>query len=166
MTRLVGHGKHAPIRLTKYLEIHEKAIRDLQGRGFLLDADLEISAQGNDFLTMGGTLYCAGNQIKVQILKQICLSGDEPLAQTGQYAYTAVLSGIGNIIRYDSPHMDHNRFHHAHKYDVLNGDKEGTIDELSEDQRPTLAQMVDDLESWYYDNYEGIQEILKLGESR
>ncbi len=153
-------GKHAPLRLDKYLEIHEKAIRDLEGRGFLLEADLELAPFGDDFLVMTGVIYCA-SEIRLEVSKQLHLTGNEPLAQTFAYTYNAVLRGGGTILRYNSPHPNHNKFHHVHRYDVLSGDKEGTTTELSEAERPTLAQVVQELHDWYYDNYTAVRAALQ-----
>lgn len=152
-------GKHAPLRLDKYLSIHNKAIRDLTSRGFLLDDDLEITAQGDDFLTMSGVVYCA-SEIRIQVLKLIRLTGEEPLAQAEAYTYNAVLAGVGNILRYNSPHANHNPFHHVHRYNVLSGDKDGVVEELSEEARPTLSQVVLELEQWCWGSYDEIQRVL------
>lgn len=159
-------GKHGPNRLANYREVHDKAIRDLENRGFLLLDGLGWNAEGDAFLTIAGALECAG-EIRVEVSKQIQIlegAGSAALVQTVAYSYNAVLDSVGNILRYDSPHPTHNRYHHVHRYAVLAGDKDGTITELTEDEWPTLTQVVDELAEWYYANYDAIK--VKIAENR
>ena len=65
--------------------------------------------------------------------------------------YNASLSGIGNIARFDSPHKDHNHFHHVHRYDVFNHDSEGTLESC---EWPTLGEVLGELETWFYAHYD------------
>lgn len=71
------------------------------------------------------------------------------------YRYNARLPGRGRrqgmIFRYNSPHEDHNRFHHVHRFDTLGtGAEVKPPTEIPEDQVPTLRQVLREAEEWYY----------------
>lgn len=60
---------------------------------------------------------------------------------------------------YNSPHVrpgfvdpvEHHNYHHKHVYDVFKGDKHGTVKLIhDEDDVPTLAEVIEELEEWYY----------------
>jgi hypothetical protein len=70
------------------------------------------------------------------------------------YRYNARLIGLGRerglIFRYNSPHEDHNRFHHVHRYDTLGSGKEiKPPTEIPEHKVPTLRQILKEAEDWY-----------------
>lgn len=57
-------------------------------------------------------------------------------------SYNVRIQGVGNVVRYDSGHIDHNTDHHVHHYDVLNGDRTGTVTIYGEAGWPTLAEVI------------------------
>jgi hypothetical protein len=84
----------------------------------------------------------------IQVLPQ---PKGEPLVQTVDYSYNARVRGLGNIFRYDFPHSDHNRFHHVHRFDAFADHEQETVQEC---EWPTLGQVLEELERWYYLNRE------------
>lgn len=105
-------------------------------------------------LIIEGTITCLGG-IYIEVDKTVRTFEDdgETMAVRDEYTYNVVLQGQGNIFRYDGPHPVHHQFHHVHRYDVLDGDREGAIERIEEeDDTPTLGQVVDEAEQWYYDH--------------
>ncbi len=150
---MAGKDPHGPNRLSNYFNVHDKVMRDLVDRQFVLSDDLAVSPFGNGYLIMQGTVQCLGD-IEVTVEKLLILAdlkSGEPTVQTVEYRYNARIRGVGNIVRHDGPHSTHNQFHHVHRYDVFNGDEEGTVKEC---EWPTLGQMLYNLEEWYYANYD------------
>jgi len=123
--------------------------------GFVRSENLSFNDLGDGFIELDGVIECAGN-IYIAVYKRIeVLDGDgaAALVQTVDYSYNATVGGIGNILRYDSPHPDHNREHHVHRFDVFEGQELKPPTFLSnEDERPTLGEAIAEVERWYYDN--------------
>ena len=59
-------------------------------------------------------------------------------------------------IHYDSPHLDwHRSHHHVHRYDTFANDTEGVAEDLDDEKRLTLGEVLLELRDWYVANYEG-----------
>ena len=142
---------HGPNRLSNYLETHETILRRFVDSGFVTHNTL-VTTIGATEVRIEGTLECAGD-IRLDVEKTLAVlegEGLNALVQTVFYRYNASLP-IGNILRCDSPHADHNQFHHVHRFDVFEGDVFGTI---SEGEWPTLGEAIQELQDWYYRNLE------------
>src|SRR5579864_9334737 len=123
-------GKHAPIELGKYLEIHQTAMRALERSGCILPGGdgLAIEVGNPGRLLIEGRIRCVGG-MAVEVTKVLAVLGDEgdrAPARTIAYTYHVLLEGFGNVLRYcgphdDEAHPDHKPFHHKHAYDVLHG---------------------------------------------
>ena len=126
----------------------------------LLD-DLDVDAVEGHLL-LHGRIHCKGG-LQIDVNKRLRL-GDESghdTVQTVAYSYNVSLQNLGNIFRYDSPHPTHNREHHVHRYDVLNGDTEGTVEmDYREDEWPTLREVVDEAAEWYYAH---LRDLIEAG---
>lgn len=130
-------------------------MHQLRAEGFVLDDGVEFQPYGSGYIVMAGRITCAGG-IHVDVSKVLRVERESGVAwvQTIEYSYNAVLPGRGAILRYDSPHESHRPHHHVHRYDVLAGDKDGTVDATSDTDWPTLGEVLTELRDWYYDNYE------------
>jgi len=62
-----------------------------------------------------------------------------------------VLSTRGTIFRYNSPHQNHREFHHVHRFDLLGTGAE-TVTPVDERDVPTLRQVLEEAEGWYWGN--------------
>jgi hypothetical protein len=155
---VAGKDPHGPNRLSNYFNVHEQVMRGLVDRGFVLDDGVAVTPLGNGTLLMEGTITCLGNiEVTVEKILQVTKQPKgEPVVQTIDYHYNARVRGVGNVLRYDYPHPDHNRFHHVHRYDVFNGDEDGSVEAC---EWPTLGQVLDELEEWYYENRENLHRI-------
>lgn len=124
-------------------------------RGFVASEDLSIMDLGDGSLVMEGRVSCAGG-IYIDVWKRLEIIQDDganSLVRTVEYTYNAVVAGLGNIVRYDSPHSDHNQFHHVHRYEPLSGDLRGNVHRVEpQDDWPTLGEMIHEVESWFYDH--------------
>lgn len=121
---------------------------------FILSEDLIFSASGDGYLSISGTIKCKGGieVLVAKILKILSGSGHRSLVQTIEYSYNAYVAGQGNILRYNSPHDDHNQFHHVHRFDFFGGGDE-TVEEIkTEEDRPTLSDVLEELRNWYWQN--------------
>lgn len=125
-------------------------------RGFVLSNELSFWPYGEGSVLITGAIRCVGG-IVVSVFKVLSVVGGDsrnPLVQTTAYSYNAYLEGIGNLVRYDSPHSaEHRPVHHVHRYDVLRGDLEGTVVEVAEDAWPTIGDLLTELQDFYYDNF-------------
>ncbi len=157
-------GKHGPNSFANYQEVHNKRIRQALDGGFLVFDGLAFDALGDNLIVLEGELRCVGD-ITIDVLKTIRILGGQGATarvQSESYRYHAHIKGIGNILRYDSPHR-HHPHHHVHRYDVLKGDKEGSrFDLVQETERPTLGEVIDELNDWYYANFAAIEELVRV----
>lgn len=122
--------------------------------GFLLRNNLVFIAL-HDQILIEGSLDCKGD-IYIDVRKRLeIVSGDgsQALVQTTSYSYNVVLAGVGNIFRYDSPHSDHNQFHHVHRYDVLNGDTKGRVEKVDAAHWPHLQEVIEEAMDWHFANF-------------
>jgi hypothetical protein len=147
----VAANPHGPNKFANYIETHDAVMGQFVDSGFVIANPLAITPMGNGVILIKGSLPCLGD-IRLDVEKSLkVLEGDgaNAIVQTFQYTYNASLPA-GNIFRYDSPHQDHNQFHHVHRFDVFDGDHIGNVDQC---EWPTLGQVIAELEGWYYDNY-------------
>lgn len=126
--------------------------------GFVRSENLSFNDLGDGFIVLEGVIECAGN-IYIEVYKRIeILDGDgaNALVQTIDYSYNTSVAGIGNILRYDSPHPDHNKEHHVHRFDIASKEEIGVDFIPNEEDRPTLGEIVSEIETWYYDNVDWV----------
>jgi hypothetical protein len=120
---------------------------------FVLEENLEFVDVGKGYLGLVGRISCAGS-IEISVKKLLLIlsgEGSAAVVQNVYYSYSAVIRGLGTILRYDSPHL-HRPMHHCHRYEVLNGDRDGRIDDVSLEEWPTLGEMIGEVRGWYYDH--------------
>ena len=140
---------------------HDTIMGRFVDSGFILENTLTIASTGNRLILMKGSLPCLG-EIRLDVeklLKVVEGTGMNALVRTVEYRYNASIF-LGNIFRYDSPHPDHNQFHHVHRFDVFGGDFEGTI---GRSDWPHLGDVIDELEEWHYANYDRLYPTEHLG---
>lgn len=83
------------------------------------------------------------------------LDGDHDIVvQTYMYAYHASIRGRGAILRYDNCHgrTGHADWHHVHRCDWRTDDDVGHVHWVGEEAWPTLGDVIQELETWYYAN--------------
>jgi hypothetical protein len=126
--------------------------------GFVRSENLSFTDLGDAFVELDGVIECSGN-ININVYKRIqIIEGDGPnaLVQTVDYSYHAYVANVGNILRYDSPHLDHYQEHHVHRFDTASK-QETSVDFIeNEEDRPTLGEIISEVENWYYDNVDWI----------
>lgn len=125
----------------------------LYDKGFIQRDTLQWGAS-DGCLCLCGEIACLGN-IRIKVRKQYKPSispAGEDVVETVDYAYTASVSGYGNIFRYDANHgrEGHPDNHHRHDFDWRTGD------EVADSPRwigfakwPTLAEFIDEVHAWY-----------------
>jgi len=148
-------GKHGPNRWDRYVAIHDTIMDGYIRKGVVISHDLKWTRLDDNIL-LEGRIHCPGG-IYIDVTKRIKIlegEGDGAIVQTVAYNYNVTLDEKGNVFRYDSPHHDHFKEHHVHRFDVLNGDTLGSVDFLEEeDQRPTLGEVIKEAANWYYANF-------------
>ena len=148
-------GKHAPIELGKYVEIHGTAMRALERKRMVLPGGGDSLAFDRTpaGLLIAGRIECVGGvAIDVEKVLSIDGEGEGAIVQTISYTYHAQIKGLGNLLRYCGPHKDHNCFHHKHSFNLLTGDVVGTLDSIDEENRPTLAEVIEEACNWYFEH--------------
>lgn len=118
--------------------------------GFVLRDEVKWTRLDNSFV-FRGRIECQGG-ILIDVKKLVVIldhDGADLIVQTRSYTYNATLGGRNwTIVRYDSPHP-HFPYHHVHRFKT---GVQMSRDILSEEERPTLSEVVRELEMWYYDN--------------
>lgn len=149
-------SKHGPNKLSNYREVHSTWMHRLQAEGFVLDDGVEFQPFGTGLIVLAGRIQCVGG-IYVDVWKVLVAvdgSGPAVRVQSVAYSYNAAVPGLGNILRYDSPHAGHRGHHHVHRYDVFSNDRDGTVADTSDTDWPTLGEVLDELRDWYYENFD------------
>jgi hypothetical protein len=158
-------GKHAPIELGKYIDIHGTAMRSLERDNYVLPGGDGLGIERVDGgLLMSGRIVCVGG-VTLDVTKLLAIlsgEGDGAIVQTTSYTYHAMIEGLGNLLRYCGPHdtpehPDHKPYHHKHTYDPLGEEVEGHLEEVDPDSRPTLAEVISEACRWYFDHAEEIE---------
>lgn len=147
-------GKHGPNRLASYVEVHETQMQQVLRNGFVLSEDLSFEPLPGAVL-LSGRIQCQGG-IYIDVSKQIELltnEGASSTVQTKAYRYNVALAGRSNIFRYDSAHPDHNQEDHVHRYDIISGKQVEPAEMIYDRERvPTLREVIDEAEEWYYEH--------------
>lgn len=147
--------RFAPRRLRRYLREVDEAIEQAARSRFYVSHDLRYRTEP-DAIVLAGTIQCEGG-IRVEVSERLRVLREStwlrrknnPLVELTAYENNAVLLNRGTIFRYNSPHEDHNQLHHVHRVDVL-GTGEKTISPLGEADVPTLRQLVNEAQEWYW----------------
>ena len=110
-----------------------------------------------DGVCLTGTIECEGGiRIEVEERLRYVRGGFFVPRDTIElvfYRYNMVLRNESLVFRYNSPHKDHNQFHHVHRYDVPGtGEQIKPPTRLRERDVPTLRQVLQEAERWYYQN--------------
>lgn len=155
-------GKHDPASLQSYFNAHDGHMRSLESSGVVVRDGLDIT-EFTGFYVMDGDIEVDGGAV-ISVEKQIDVvdvAGGRARVQTAYYSYNVRLPGIGTIFRYDGPHR-HRPYHHVHRYDILNRDSEGTIEQLAgDDDVPTLAEVILEAHEWCSKNYARLEAFPK-----
>lgn len=151
--------KHGANNLEDYRRIFEKALYDLEQRGFVYETMLTFTPVPGA-IEIRGKLECPGSIfVRVQKLLMICGGNEkDPLVRTVAYSYNTYVNGIGTRVRYDSPHP-HRPYHHVHRYDLLNGDFDGHIQRIDDDAWPHLSEVVEEVVHWYWKHIEEVDAL-------
>lgn len=165
-------SKHGWNRLRNYAETHRTVLDQYVRDGFVhpsetLPIDLDPPP------TMEGKLECVG-KIVIEVNKGFELRsgpGGELDIRTVRYRYHVRVAGVGNVFRYCSAHDEldpgvvpeegnHHPYHHKHTFDFFAGDARGKITLLlSEDEWPTLGEVIDEARAWYYDHLPALERV-------
>jgi hypothetical protein len=145
-------GKHGPNRLESYLQVHESYMATFREEGFVVHDGCDFTFLG-EVILLEGTISCLDG-ITIEVRKEIgVLSGRGGAArvQTRSFCYHAGLRGGEGILRYDSPH-GHRPYHHKHIYGTFGDGREIAIEELRDDEIPTLGDVIRELQAWHQEH--------------
>ena len=152
--------KHAPDRFGRWIADHQSMMQGYLARAyFVLSENLALTDVGGGHVALGGAVECVnGIYLTVnETLKVVDGEGMNATVHPVRYSYNAVIGKLGPLLRYDSGHGTHHKGHHKHEYDVLAGDTEGMVILLAnEEARPTLGEVIDEVEAWYYDHFDEV----------
>lgn len=125
--------------------------------GFVVGDHLELVEMDHAFLMEGHIECLDGVVIEVRKIIQIIVPDpNDPVVRRADYRYHVRLPGR-NLFRYDCPHDDHRPFHHVHRYDIASGEQ--AVERLLEEDTPTLGEVIEEAEGWYYENYRILVEL-------
>jgi hypothetical protein len=151
----VFRDRFSPRRLRRYLREVDEAIEQAARSRFYISHDLRYSTEPG-VIVLAGTIFCEGG-IRIEVTERLRVLREStwlrrknnPLVELLSYENNAVLLNRGTIFRYNSPHEDHNHFHHVHRVDVL-GTGQKTLSSVGEADVPSLRQLVNEAEEWYW----------------
>ncbi len=141
----------------------------MRSKGFVGTDNLALDDIGANILAMTGEIACRG-QIVVRVEKYLEVlegQGLDAYVQTFEYKYNAFVRGRNNILRYDNSHRfpDHGDAHHRHKYDWTSGKElSGFPEWVGEHGWPTLGEVLEEVERWYWENRDDLPEPDKYPE--
>ena len=163
-------SKHGFTHLGTLIANHQAAMQDLLNRGTFVTADrLSLDAIGSRHLQVTGVVECI-NGIHISVKKDLVIlegAGVNAVVKGTAYSYNVVIGKLGVLLRYDSPHWTHNLEHHVHRYAVLEGDVDGSVELLpDEEDRPHPVDVIAEVEAWYYENLDEVIRHTVLMESR
>ena len=133
-------------------------------RPFVEDDGLAFEAiECTGCIALRGEIRCQGG-IVISVEKRLAVDANDEtdrtaLVQTVEYSCNVRLQGVGNVVRYDSAHPDHNADHHVHRYDIFRADREGTTTMHGEAEWPTLGEVIAEARDWYWEHHD---EVAKL----
>lgn len=140
-------NKHGWNTLGNYLSIHRRVLEQYQAGNpnpkIYNERRLTDSYLSLDVFDVRITSK-KGNVIKVKIEKdaEVNTTGKRPTVKTTDYSYHAYYHDGRNIIRYCSPHPDHNKFHHKHDY--INGKVNPPV-RIAAENVPHVSEFFDEL---------------------
>lgn len=133
---------------------------DLLREGFVVQDDCRFTILSS-VVILEGTIHCLDG-ISLDVRKEIdVLKGRGPGAEvrTRAFRYHAWVRGSHNIFRYESAH-EHRPYAHKHVYDTFGYGQENRLIELrSQDEVPTLAEVVRELQGWHQDNGRRLSDL-------
>ncbi len=140
-------NKHGWNTWENYLRVHESVLRKYQAN-FISPAPkysvikfteyyYQLTLKNLELKTRKGTVVCINIEKDVEVRP----GGTKQVARTEGYSYQAWLKGGRNLVRYDSPHVNHNKFHHKHDYLYLPKD----VLPVKNDEWPHVSEFFDEI---------------------
>lgn len=172
--------RHQPISYYEYKKIHNSYIDQLKKEQFIDNDTLvfDETKKERSVILLCGKLSCLGGII---ITVNKVLKVEKPgyfkklekcLVHTISYSDNVSITQHGNIFRYEEQHRDHRENHpdkhHKHKFDV-NTTNEIEVEWIGDQNWPTLGDVIQEAQNWYYDNrdwYDNNNYKLEGGEER
>lgn len=181
---------HAPNRFGSYCQIHYTVLEQFKARDFIQEDSLQFSPS-NGRVRLYGEISCLRKiLILVDKYLEVVPSTEDRramklptsldqncLVQTVAYSYNISVQNIGNIFRYDNQddywvdECDHADNHHVHKFEWERGDQKGSVIWVGENDWPTLGDIIEEAEEWYWQQRHRLPEpdsyaVLGLSQSR
>ena len=147
------HGWH---EISGYFQVHDTVISKCQASGFVETDGLKVEDYGDGFIVMSGSLGCGCLRLEVTKSLEVREERGAKFVRTVAYSYNVSLSQTGCVLRYCSPHADHNQHHHKHTFDVLAGDRQGSVSSVPDGEWPTIGEVLAEAEAWQNDNYDAL----------
>ena len=135
-------------------------------KGFVDEDRVTYGFGANGLFFFNGEIFLRARTLRVDVSKSLEVGeGADPLVQTINYSYNVSIAGRRNVFRYCSPHdpdgTDHHVQHHRHQYDPFGPDpSRETIRLITDGDWPVLGQVIEEAESWYWDNHDHLEALL------
>ncbi len=117
--------KHGWNTWENYLRVHERVLKDYSSNIITSNPLYKIERVTENYYTLElskiEVMTVKGNPVFIKIEKDIVIKEGvrKKLAKLYSYSYHAwSKSSLKNLVRYCSPHTEHNKFHHRHDYSV------------------------------------------------
>lgn len=139
--------KHGWNTWENYFRIHEKVLKTYQAHfpnhipkyavQIITEHYYVMRIEKLELITTKGTSI----QINIEKEVEVQPGGRKPVARTEGYSYQAWIKGGNNLVRYCSPHKNHNQFHHKHDFTK----NPAAIIQMEIDTWPHVSEFFDEL---------------------
>jgi len=140
--------KHDWNTFENYIRVHEKVLRDYSNYFFTQNPTYKEERVTDNYYTLEldrlGLITNKGTRVYIKVEKDIHVKAGarKPIAKLYEYSYHAWDSvSKRNLLRYCSPHEDHNRFHHRHDY----SENPMITTQVADDEWPHVSEFFDEL---------------------
>ncbi len=133
---------------------------DFLAEGFVVQDNCQFTFLPS-VVILEGTIVCLDG-MTLEVRKEIqVLTGRGMTAevQTRRFRYHAWVRGVHNILPYESAH-EHRQQAHKHVYETFGYGSETAVIELATDEEvPTLAEVIRELQLWHQQNATRIADL-------
>jgi hypothetical protein len=147
--------KHGWNNWDNYLSVHEKVLKNYSSNFLNTPIYYKIEKITENYFELKldklEVRTKQGNIILVKIEKDVVVQpgAKKKIAKTYTYSYHCWVNGpggvINNLIRYCSPHDEHNKFHHKHDFTV----KPPLLLKIAADSWPHVSEFFDEIISTF-----------------
>lgn len=153
-------SRRGPTSLNSYLHAHLGHMTTFEESGVVVLNGLSVAIVSPDVTRIAGNVHLRDNvvievdktveTVRRSARRKANRNAKRKVVKTTNFRYHAHRQGLsdGNILRCESGHDDHNCRPHRHDYPVLGVDEYVMSEYGDDEQIPTLAEFIEEVEEW------------------